>query len=58
MVCIQGPLQSLAWIQRVTHFNNWVIGHAHIAVLGFTGLHRPGGDVLRTALRLGAKSIQ
>ncbi|MCL5103460.1 MAG: cbb3-type cytochrome c oxidase subunit I [Armatimonadetes bacterium] len=37
IVCIQGPLQSLAWVQRVTHFNNWVIGHSHIAVLGFTG---------------------
>ena len=24
-------------MQRYTHFNNWVIGHAHIAVLGFTG---------------------
>lgn len=38
LVCVQGPVQSLAWVQRVTHFNNWVIGHSHIAVLGFTGL--------------------
>lgn len=37
VVCVQGPVQSLAWVQRVTHFNNWVIGHSHIAVLGFTG---------------------
>lgn len=37
ITCIQGPIQSLAWVQRVTHFNNWVIGHSHIAVLGFTG---------------------
>jgi len=37
IVCIQGPLQSLPWVQRVTHFNNWVVGHSHIAVLGFTG---------------------
>ncbi len=43
VVCIQGPWQSLAWIQRVTHFNNWVIGHAHIAVLGFTGFIALGG---------------
>lgn len=43
IVCIQGPLQSLPWIQRVTHFNNWVIGHAHIAVLGFTGFIALGG---------------
>jgi cbb3-type cytochrome oxidase subunit 1 len=37
IVCIQGPLQSLPSVQRVTHFTNWVIGHSHIAVLGFTG---------------------
>ena len=37
IVCIQGPLQALAGVQRVTHFNNWVVGHSHIAVLGFTG---------------------
>jgi cytochrome c oxidase cbb3-type subunit 1/cytochrome c oxidase cbb3-type subunit I/II len=43
IVCIQGPIQSLAWVQRVTHFNNWVIGHSHIAVLGFTGFIALGG---------------
>lgn len=43
IVCVQGPLQSLAWVQRVTHFNNWVIGHSHIAVLGFTGFIALGG---------------
>lgn len=43
VVCVQGPLQSLAWVQRVTHFNNWVIGHSHIAVLGFTGFIALGG---------------
>jgi cytochrome c oxidase cbb3-type subunit I len=35
LTCIQGPLQSLPWLQQVTHFNNWTIGHAHIAILGF-----------------------
>lgn len=43
IVCIQGPLQSLASVQRVTHFNNWVIGHSHIAVFGFTGFIALGG---------------
>ncbi len=43
IVCIQGPVQSLASVQRVTHFNNWVIGHSHIAVLGFTGFIALGG---------------
>jgi cbb3-type cytochrome c oxidase subunit I len=43
IVCIQGPLQAISWVQRVTHFNNWVIGHSHIAVLGFTGFIALGG---------------
>ena len=34
---IQGSFQSIGYIQRVTHFNNWTVGHAHIAVLGFSG---------------------
>jgi len=37
VTCIQGPAQSLPILQRVTHFNNWTVGHAHIAVLGFSG---------------------
>jgi cytochrome c oxidase cbb3-type subunit 1/cytochrome c oxidase cbb3-type subunit I/II len=37
ITCVQGPLQSLPTLQRVTHFNNWTVGHAHIAVLGFSG---------------------
>ncbi len=42
-VCIQGPLQSLPVIQRVTHLNNWVIAHAHMGVLGFSGTIALGG---------------
>ena len=37
LTCVQGPLQSVPALQKVTHFNNWTIGHAHIAVLGFSG---------------------
>ena len=37
LVCFQGPVQSLPSVQRLTHFTHWVIGHAHIAVLGFSG---------------------
>ncbi len=37
IVGFQGSLQSLPAVQKVTHFNNWTIGHAHIAVLGFSG---------------------
>jgi cytochrome c oxidase cbb3-type subunit I len=38
MVCIQGPIQSLPVIQRVTHYTQWVPAHAHLAVLGFVGM--------------------
>jgi cytochrome c oxidase cbb3-type subunit 1/cytochrome c oxidase cbb3-type subunit I/II len=41
--CIQGPLQSLPQIQRVTHFSNWVVAHAHMGVLGFSGMIALGG---------------
>lgn len=37
LTCVQGPIQSLPSLQKVTHFNNWTVGHAHIAVLGFSG---------------------
>jgi cbb3-type cytochrome c oxidase subunit I len=43
VTCIQGPIQALPSVQRYTHFNNWVIGHAHIAVLGFSGMIALGG---------------
>ncbi len=38
IVGTQGPLQSLPSVQRVTHFTQWVIAHAHLAVLGFAGM--------------------
>ncbi|MBI5499073.1 MAG: cbb3-type cytochrome c oxidase subunit I [Deltaproteobacteria bacterium] len=38
LTCIQGPLQSLPSIQRVTHFTQWVVAHAHLAVFGFAGM--------------------
>ena len=42
-VSIQGSLMALPQVQRVTHFNNWVVGHAHIGVLGFSGMIALGG---------------
>ena len=38
LVCLQGPLQSIPVVQQVSHFNNWVIAHAHAGVLGFSGM--------------------
>lgn len=43
IVCLQGPFQALPMVQRVTHLTNWVIGHSHIAVLGFSGFIGLGG---------------
>jgi cytochrome c oxidase cbb3-type subunit 1/cytochrome c oxidase cbb3-type subunit I/II len=37
ITCLQGPLQALPIIQRITHLNNWVIAHSHIGVFGFAG---------------------
>jgi cbb3-type cytochrome oxidase subunit 1 len=36
-------MMALPQVQRVTHFNNWVVGHAHIGVLGFSGMIALGG---------------
>ncbi|MCF8069278.1 MAG: cbb3-type cytochrome c oxidase subunit I [Desulfobacterales bacterium] len=42
-VSIQGSMMALPQVQRITHFNNWVVGHAHIGVLGFAGMMALGG---------------
>jgi cytochrome c oxidase cbb3-type subunit 1 len=42
-VSIQGSMMSLPQVQRITHFNNWVVGHAHIGVLAFAGMISLGG---------------
>ena len=43
VTCLQGPVQSLPSVQKITHFTNWTVGHAHIAVLGFAGFIALGG---------------
>lgn len=43
LTCIQGPLQALPVVQRITHLNNWVIAHSHMGVLGFAGIMALGG---------------
>lgn len=42
-VCLQGPFQSLPFVQQLTHLTNWVVAHAHIGVLGFSGFIGLGG---------------
>jgi len=43
IVSIQGSMMALPQVQRVTHFNNWVVGHAHVGVLGFSAMIALGG---------------
>jgi cytochrome c oxidase cbb3-type subunit 1 len=43
LTCLQGPLQSLPSVQRLTHFTNWVVAHAHMGILGFAGMTALGG---------------
>ena len=42
-VSIQGSIMALPHVQRITHFNNWVVAHAHVGVLGFAGMIALGG---------------
>lgn len=42
-VSIQGSVMALPAVQRITHFNNWVVAHAHVGVLGFAGMIALGG---------------
>ncbi len=42
-VSIQGSMMALPQVQRITHFNNWVIAHSHVGVLGFAGMIALGG---------------
>jgi cbb3-type cytochrome c oxidase subunit I len=42
-VNMQGSMMALPDVQRITHFNNWVVAHAHIGVLGFAGVTALGG---------------
>jgi cbb3-type cytochrome c oxidase subunit I len=34
ITCVQGPLQSIQAFNRLIHFTNWIVGHAHLALLG------------------------
>lgn len=43
LVSIRGSFMSLPDVQRVTHFSHWVVGHAHVGVLGFAGMIALGG---------------
>ncbi len=33
LTCIQGPFQATRWVNWYLHFTNWVVAHAHMALL-------------------------
>lgn len=43
IVSLQGSLQALMPVNKVLHFSDWVIGHSHLAMLGFATFTAIGG---------------
>jgi cbb3-type cytochrome c oxidase subunit I len=42
-VSLQGSFQALMPVNRFIHFSDWVIGHSHLAVIGFASFAAIGG---------------
>lgn len=45
IVSIQGSLQANMSLNQLTHFTDWVIGHSHLAMLGFATFAGIGGII-------------
>ncbi len=45
VVSLQGSLQAQMRINQAVHFTDWVIGHSHLAMLGFATFAAAGGIV-------------
>ncbi len=43
VVSIQGSLQAQMAVNQAIHFSDWVIGHSHLAMLGFATFAAAGG---------------
>ncbi len=43
IVSMQGAMQALMPVNRLVHFTDWVIGHSHLAMLGFASFAAIGG---------------
>jgi cbb3-type cytochrome c oxidase subunit I len=43
VVSMQGSLQALMPVNRFVHFTDWVVGHAHLAMIGFASFIAIGG---------------
>ena len=61
LASVQGALMALLPLNRLTHFSDWVVGHSHLALLGFAGFaalgaighvwqHTPGVRYSRRAM--------
>ncbi|HEV3263602.1 MAG TPA: cbb3-type cytochrome c oxidase subunit I, partial [Gemmataceae bacterium] len=43
IVSVQGSLQALMPVNRFVHWSDWVIGHSHLAMIGFASFTAVGG---------------
>jgi cbb3-type cytochrome c oxidase subunit II len=43
VVSLQGSMQALMPFNRFVHFSDWVIGHSHLAMIGFASFTAIGG---------------
>lgn len=43
IVSLQGSAQAIMPLNRFTHFSDWVIGHSHLAMIGFASFTALGG---------------
>jgi cbb3-type cytochrome oxidase subunit 1 len=43
LVSIQGSIQAQMAVNQAVHFSDWVIGHSHLAMLGFATFAAAGG---------------
>lgn len=38
MSTFEGPMMSIKWVNAITHYTDWTIGHVHIGALGWNGM--------------------
>src|SRR5579862_3055178 len=43
VVSIQGSIQAQMSVNQAVHFSDWVVGHSHLAMLGFASFAAAGG---------------
>ena len=38
MSTFEGPMMAIRWVNAITHYTDWTIGHVHIGALGWNGM--------------------